>query len=824
MRGFLEQLRQVFRRLCRTSLFTTLALVTLAVGIGATTLIFSVVDGVLLKPLPYSEPGRLIGVWFSSRVINLKDLNLAPFLYFTIREQNKTLEDIGAYDGDSLSVTGTGEPEHLRGLDVTQGVLPILGVKPSLGRLFTQQDDAAGAAQTVMLSYAYWQKQFGGARSAIGRSITVDGKPREIIGVLPEGFHFLNWQDAALVLPMQWDKSKTKLGNFSDEGLARLKPGVTVEQASADLQRLIPIAIRSFPPPEGYSEKLFEDAHLKTNLHTLKQDVVGDVGNILWVLMGSIAMVLLIACANVANLLLVRVEGRRQELAIRSALGAGWRTIAGDLLLESLTLTLIGSALGLGLAFAGLRVLVALAPDLPRLHEIGINLPVLLFTLGLATLTGLLIGMIPIFKFARGQLNTGLREGSRTQSQSRERHRVRSALVVVQVALALVLLICSGLMIRTFRALEHVNPGFSDPNMLQTFRISIPPTQIPDKDRDKLIHMEQDMANRLATLPGVNSVALTSSVPMSGYNSNDLIYAQDRTYREGEIPPIRRFEWVSPGLFQTMGTPLIAGRDFTWQDNYDKRPVAIISENFAREYWGSAQNALDKRIRTGSADDWRQIIGVVRDVHKDGVEKKAPTTVYWPLMMNNFDSQKERVQRGVAFVIRTPQAGSQAFMNEVRHVIWSDDASLPLADPNTVGDYYSKSMARTSFTLVMLAIAGIMALLLGVVGIYGVISYSVTQRTREIGIRMALGAQRGAIMALFVRDGMLLTAIGAACGLVAALAAMRLMQSLIFGVSPYDPLTYAAFTLGIFVTAWVACWLPSRRAAATEPVHALRAE
>ena len=821
---FLDRPAQLLRRLARTPLFTTLALITLAIGIGATTLIFSVVDGVLLKPLPYPEPGRLIGVWFSSRVINFKDLNIAPFLYFTIRDQNKTLEDIGAYNGDSLSVTGTGEPEHVRGLDVTESVLPILGVKPALGRLFTQQDDTAGAPQTVMLSYAYWQKKFGSARSAIGQSIIVDGKSREIIGVLPQGFHFLNWDDAALVVPMQWDKSKTKLGTFSYEGLARLKPGVTMEQASADLQRLIPIAIRSFPPPEGYSEKLFEEADFKTSLHPLKQDVVGDVGNVLWVLMGSIGLVLLIACANVANLLLVRVEGRRQELAIRSALGAGWRRIAGDLLLESLTLTLIGSLLGLGLAFAGLRLLLALAPDLPRLHETGIDLPVLLFTLGLAVLTGLLIGLIPMLKFARGQLNTGLREGGRAQSQSRERHRARSALVVVQVALALVLLICSGLMIRTFRALEHVNPGFTAPNMLQTFRIWVPPTQIPDKDRDKLIHMDQDMMDRLAALPGVQSVALTSAVPMSGYNSNDLIFAQDRTYREGDIPPIRRFEWISPGFFRTMGTPLIAGRDFTWQDDYDKLPVAVVSENFAREYWGSAQNALGKRIRTGSADDWRQIVGVVGDVHEDGVEKRAPTTVYWPLMMNNFDTQKERVQRGVAFVIRTPQAGSQAFMNEVRHVVWSDDASLPLADPNTVGYYYSRSMARTSFTLVMLAIAGIMALLLGVVGIYGVISYSVTQRTREIGIRMALGAQRGVILNMFVRDGMLLTGIGAVCGLVVAFAAMRLMQSLIFGVSPYDPLTYAAFTLGIFVTAWIACWLPSRRAAATDPINALRAE
>ena len=826
MRLFVNRLRQLLRRLGRAPLFTTLTLITLAVGIGASTLIFSVLDGVLLRPLPYPQPEQLIGIWFNSRVINLQnihDLNIAPFLYFTIREQNKTLEDIGAYADDSLSVTGNGDPEHVSGLDFTEGVLPILGVKPALGRLFTAQDDTPGAALTVMLSYPYWQKNFGAAASVIGQSITVDGKSRQIVGVLPREFHFLDKDDIAMVLPMQWDRSKTKLGNFSYEGLARLKPGVSIEQASADLQRLIPISIRSFPPPQGYSQKLFEQADFRTSLRPLKQDVVGNVGKVLWVLMGSVVMVLLIACANVGNLLLVRVEGRRQELAIRSALGAGWSRIAGDLLLESVVLTLLGSLLGLGLAFAGLRLLLAMAPDLPRLREIAINLPVLLFALAVAILTGLLIGLIPVFKLAGGQLNRSLREEGRAQSQGRERHRARNTLVVVQVALALVLLICSGLMIRTFQALERVDPGFSNPNTLQTFRIYVPETQIADKDRDKLIHNDQDMMDRMAALPGVQSVALTSAVPMSGHSSNDLVYAEGRNYREGEIPPIRRFIWASPGLFRTMGTPLIAGRDFTWEENYDKLPVAIVSQNFAREYWGSARNALGKRIRTGSTDDWRQIIGVVGDVYADGVEKSAPTTVYWPLMMNNFGPEKEVVQRGVAFVIRTPQAGSQAFLTEARNVIWSGNASVPLAEPNTMGYYYKQSTARTSFTLVMLAAAAGMALLLGVIGIYGVISYSVTQRTREIGIRMALGAQRGEILNLFVREGLILTGIGIGCGLIAAFAAMRLMQSLLYGVSPYDPLTYAVITLAILATAWIASWLPSRKALAIDPMNALRA-
>jgi predicted permease len=822
---FSDQLRQVLRRLGRAPLFTAVTLFTLAVAIGANTVIFSVVDGILLKPLPYPHPEELIGVWHTAPGINIKDLNMSPSIYFIDREQNTTLQDIGVYDGDASNVTGVGQPEHVDGLDVTDGTLPLLGVKPVLGRLFTRRDDTAGAPATVLLSYAYWQRKFGGSASAIGRTLTIDGKPHEIIGVLPRGFQFLDRKNDALYMPMQWDRSKTKLGNFSYRALARLKPGVTMEQASTDMARLLPISVRSFPAPDGFSPALFEKAHFQPNLRPLKQDVVGDVGNVLWVLMGSIIMVLLVACANVANLLLVRVEGRRQELAIRSALGAGWKRITGDLLFESAVLGTLGALIGLGLAYTALRVLVAIAPTgLPRIHEIGINLPVLLFTLGLALLTSVLIGLIPVMKYAGGNSASGLREGGRALSQSRERHRARKTLVVVQVALALVLLICSGLMIRTFRAMMQISPGFTSPNTLETFRLYVPDTQIPDAQRDRLIRTDQQIQDKLASIPGVTAVSFSSGVPLDGSSNNDVLFAQDHVYGEGEIPPIRRFKRVAPGSFAVLGTPLIAGRDLTWADTYQKLPVAIISENFAKEYWHSAQNALGKRIRVASTDDWREIVGVAGDVHDDGVSQPAPATVYWPLMQDRFEGQKEYVQRGIAFEIRSPRAGSQVFMNEVQRAVWSIDPDVPLANETTVGELYTKSMARTSFTLVMLSIAGAMALLLGVVGIYGVISYSVSQRTREIGIRMALGAQRPTLTAMFVRQGLQLTGIGIACGLVVAFISMRLMSSILFHVSPVDPITYILITLGVIATAYVACYLPSRRAATVDPVHALRAE
>jgi predicted permease len=825
MAMFVDQFKQVLRRLSRAPLFTAITLITLAVGVGANTVIFSVVEAVLLKPLPYPHAEQLIGVWHKAPGIGFDELNMSPSIYFIDREQNTTFQDIGSYTGDSLDVTGAGKPEHVPGLDVTDGTLPILGAAPVLGRLFSRKDDSAGAPQTVVLSYGYWQRKFGGASSVIGRSLTVDGKPREIIGVLPKGFHFLDQPDAALFLPFQWDRNKTKLGDFSERALARLKPGVTMAQASTDMARLLPVVLRSFPPADGYSISMFEKVRLAPNLRPLKQDVVGNVGNVLWVLMGSIVLVLLVACANVANLLLVRVEGRRQELAIRSALGAGWGRIAAELLFESVILGVAGSLIGLALAYGALRLLVSMAPTgLPRVHEIGIDLPVLFFTLGLSLLTSLLIGLIPVLKYAGASANSGLREGGRAQSQSRERHRARQTLVVVQVALALVLLICSGLMIRTFRALMHVSPGFVAPDAVQIFRFYIPETQIPDTQPERAVRMDEEILNRLAAIPGVSAVSFSTAVPMDGRSSNDVVFVQDHVYGEGELPPIRRFKFISPGFFATLGTRRLAGRDLTWTDTYQKRPVAIISENFARQYWHDPNGALGKRIRVANTDDWREIVGVVQDTHDDGVDKAAPSSAYWPVMQDRFEGSKQTLQRNVAFTLRSPRAGSRSFMNEVQERVWSVNPDVPLAEVSTLGEFYTKSMARTSFTLVMLCVAGSMALLLGIVGIYGVISYSVSQRTREIGIRMALGAQRETLTAMFVRQGMRLTLIGAACGLITAFVTMRLMSSILFHVSPVDPITYATITIGVIAVAYFACYLPSRRAATVEPMHALRAE
>jgi predicted permease len=447
---------------------------------------------------------------------------------------------------------------------------------------------------------------------------------------------------------------------------------------------------------------------------------------------------------------------------------------------------------------------------------------VLLFTLLVSLLASLLFGCVPILKYAGARLTTGIREGGRGLSQSKEQHRARNTLVVVQVALALVLLICSGLMIRTFRALTKVNPGFSGPAELQSFRVTIPDTHV--KEPERIIRMEEEILHKLEGVPGVSSVSIGTRLPMDGDGWHDPILIQGRTYAEGEFPPLRLFKFVSPGFLKTVGTPLVAGREITWTDTYNKIPVAMISEGLAREYWHAPADALGKRIQVSTKDDWREIVGVVGDMHDDGVNKKPPTSVYWPLLQAHFESDDISVRRDVAFIIRSPRAGSEAFLKDVREAVWSVDPNLPLADVHTFDYFYKRSMARTSFTLIMLGVAGSMALLLGVVGIYGVIAYSVSQRTREIGIRMALGAQQPTVTGMFVRHGLLLTGVGVACGLVAAVLLMRLMSSLLFNVNPVDPITYGTVSLGLAATAWLASYLPSRRAATVDPVEALRAE
>jgi len=824
----LSDTRHALRRMRRAPAFAAAVIVTLALGIGATTATFGVIDSILIRPLAYPQAEALVGVWHTAPGLPglPPRIGLSPSMYFTYREENRSFEQFGLWSSGGASVTGVAEPEMPRALFVTYGVLDTLGIKPLLGRGFSQTDDTPGSPETVMLTYGYWQRRFGSDTSIVGRTLTIDSKPRTVIGVMPEAFRFQ--RDPELILPQRLERSTQFLGGFGYQGIARLKPGVTIEHANADVARLLGVWLNAWPPNPGIDRAVFQNARLGPTLQPLKQDVVGDISTALWVVMGTLGLLLLIACANVANLLLVRAESRQQELAIRAALGAGRGRIAREMLVESITLGVLGGTLGLGLAYAALRILVVRGPDtLPRLNEIVIDPLVLSFAFGVSLLSGVLFGVIPIVKYAGPGIATALRGIGRTFSHDRERHRARHILVVVQVALALVLLIGSGLMIRTFQHLRSVQPGFTRPEEIQILHSMIP--MAIAKEPERVMRMQHEILDKLAAIPGVTSVGFGSRAPLESFLgvAGNPIDAEDKTFAKGRVPPLRQIRRIAPGYFKTMGTRVVAGRDFSWTDLYDGRRVAIVSENLAREWWGDPRAALGKRIReVGAADPWREIVGVVENVYDDGVHVKPPEFAYWPALMDRYiwgDDNGFVVSAGM-FAIRSSRTGTEGFLAEAQQAIWSVNGRQPVFLVTTLKALYDQSMARTSFTLVMLAIAGGMGLVLGIVGIYGVIAYVVSQRIREIGIRTALGAQPAGLLRMFVRHGLRLVGIGAALGLVAAAGLTRLMSSLLFGVTALDPVTYTSVSALLIAAGVLASYLPARRAIAVDPIQALRTD
>ena len=821
--------RHALRRFRKNPAFTAAVMLTLALGIGGNTAIFGVIESVLIRPLPYPDAEALVGVWHTAPGMSAADprMNCSPSMYFTYRDENRTFQHFGVWRFGVAPITGAGEPELPRALMVTHGVLDALDVKPLLGRWFSQADDTPASAETVILTHGYWGRRFLGDSSVIGRTMIINARPHTVIGVMPESFEFSrNAREPELILPLQLERPRS-LGTFAFQGIARLRPGVTLTQANADLARMLEVWLRSWPSPRGLDSAVFLNARFAPQIQPLKQEIVGNAGTMLWVVMGTLAMVLLIACANVASLLLVDAEVRGPELAVRAALGAGWRRIAGQLLAESMTLGLLGGALGLGPAYLGLKILAARGPStLPRLNEISFDPWVLAFAFGASLLSGALAGIIPLAKYARPPA-AALRTVGRTFSQTRERHRARNTLVVVQVALALVLLVGAGLMIRTFQQLRAMQPGFTQPETIHIVRSSIPETVA--KEPARAMRMWQEILDKIAAIPGVTSVGLAGQVPLEaqlGFRNRQRLDAERPTLEGRPRNTSVEMRLIAPSFFKTMGTRIIVGRDFTWPDLYEHRHVAIVSDNLARAWWGGPRAALGQRVRETSIAPWREVVGVVEDVYDDGVHVPAPEFAYLPALMDRhlvFDN--EFVLRAATFAIRSERAGTESLLGEAREIIWSVNGRQPVfAFVNTVGQLYDQSMARTSFTLVILAIVGGMALLLGIVGIYGVIAYAVSQRTREIGLRMALGAQPATMLPVFLRQGLLLAVIGVGVGLAAAVGLTRLMSSLLFGISAVDPLTYAAVSALLMAAAVLASYVPARRAMAIDPVEALRAE
>jgi predicted permease len=801
-----QDIRYAARMFAKQPAFAAATILTLALGVAASTAIFSVVYGVVLKPLPFHEPERLVSVLHTAPAIGVSAFNHGPATYFTYRDHRRAFEDIGAWEGNEVSITGRGDPEHVDVLSVSDGTLPLLRVQPLHGRLFTKEDDSPGQPLRVILTYPYWQRRFGGAENAVGQTLSIDNAPAEIIGILPASFTFLR-QKPALLLPMQLDRANATGIEFDFQCLARLKPGVTLAQARDDLTRMIPL----LPGP-------FARLQLQQLVRPLAADVNGEIADVLWILFAAVSVVLLIACGNVANLFLIRAEGRQMELSVRTALGASRGRLARVLLTESVLLSLAGGALGVMLAQIVVGLIRRMAPaQLPRVDDIDINLTVLLFAFAISVASGVVFGLMTVMKFGRPN-PAALKEGGRASSDAPSRHRTRNVLVVAQVALALMLMVVSGLMIRTLQSLRDVDPGFRNPEQVQTFRIAIPPSLVADSRQAARIY--ERIADRVRQLPGVTSVGISSSITMDGEDNGNTIGVEEFPLPQGQNPKLRRFKAIGPGYFETMGNPMAAGRAITWTDIHQGRNVIVISEALAREYWGDPARAIGKRVRGYDSEraPWREIVGVSGDERDDGLHQPATAMVYWPLVNESYQ------RSAFAYAVRSTRVGTPSFMREIQQAVWSVDRNLPLAGVMTVDEILARSLAQTSFVMVMLSIAASVALLLGMVGIYGVITYMAAQRTREIGIRMAVGAQLSDVRALFLRHGLWLTAIGITIGIGMSLVLTRVMSALLFGVKATDPMTYVAVSAALAAVALFATHLPARRAARVDPMVALRAD
>jgi predicted permease len=830
--GFVDSvgrdLRHTLRTLPRRPSFTFAAVLTLALGIGATTAIFSVVYSVLLKPLPYPNSDELVRIRYSSATLNTNDLASTPTQYFTYRAESRTIAEIGLWGEGGETLTTDDGTERIRSLRVTHGLLQALGVQPVRGRWFTEAEHgpAAEGPDPIIASYAFAQSRYGGDTAAVGRDLTINGRPAQIVGVMPAGFRFLNMSPPfEIMVAIRLNPANEAIGGFGQQALARLKPGVTPQQASADIERMLPLWLEAWPVRQGFSvtREAIANWRITPIVRPLKDDMVGSVASALWVIMAAIGAVLVVACANIANLMLVRADARRPELAMRAALGAVPARIARELLVESLVIGAVGGALGLLLAYGGLQLLLRVGPtELPRLTEIAIHPLVLAFTVAISVATTLAVGGVTALKHAL-HVDLSAFGGVRGGSASRERSTMRNSLVVVQVALALVLVVSAVLMIRTFQALREVDLGFADPTTIQIARTWAPPQTRPPQ----FIVIQHEVLDAIAALPGVTAAGFTSALPMEGppFIQNSPISIEGRPVAPGETPPPARFKLVSPGFFAAMGTRIVAGRDVTWADIDAGGRVALVSEDFAREHWTEPAAALGKRIRTPvESDDWREVVGVVQRVKEDAPYEDAPSHVYFPAFMERAFGNDAVAAPPVAYVVRSDRAGTASLLTEIREAIWSVNRDVPIALERTMDAVYGETVARTSFALVMLAIAGSMALALGVVGIYGVIAYVVAQRTREIGIRMALGARQREVRSMFLRQGLGLSAVGVAIGLVAAFVLTRFLSSLLFGIGPTDAVCYIAAIGVILAATALATYLPARRASAIDPVETLKAE
>jgi putative ABC transport system permease protein len=794
----LQDLRYGLRMLRKHPSFSLIAIVTLALGIGANTAIFSVVNAVLLRPLPFRESDRLV-IIRETKLPQFSEFGVSPGNFLAWQKQNTVFERMVAFGRPSFNLVGVGDPEPIQGMRVTDGFFAMLGAQPHIGRDFLPEEDQPGRSNVVILSHGLWQRRFGADAKILNQTITLNSQNYTVIGVMPESFRFNG--DEAIWTPMAFaaDQAQNHSGHFLS-AVGRLKHGVTLEQANAEMVAIAGRLAAQYPDSNtGWSAKLVP--LLEFNVRSIKPALL--------VLLAAVAFVLLIACVNVANLLLVRAAGRQRELAVRAAMGAGRARIMRQLLTESLLLALLGGAAGALLAKWGMNLLLAFAPqDLPRMSDVSLDGRALGFTAAITLLTGVIFGLLPALRASRPNLQETLKEAARGSTEGGRRQLAVSALVVLEVASALVLLVGAGLLGKSFWQLLRVDPGFN-PDHALTLSVALPRTKYPEASQHAAFFRQ--LLEKVSALPGVQAAGVSNAMPLT--NAFVLPFEiEGRPPLPPDASQQTNFYAISPGYLKAMGIPLRQGRYFTERDTQDAPPVAIINETMAQRMFPN-ENPIGKRLSFGRIPDKYEIVGVVGDVKQDGLDKATPLQAYGSRIGLTFPA--------MTLVART--AGEPTTMTEaIRNAVLQIDKEQPIARVRTLAQSLSISIAQRQFSMLLLGVFAAVALALAAVGIYGVLSYAVTQRTHEIGIRLAMGAGAREVLILIVGQGMKLALVGIAVGALGALASTRLMSGLLFSVSPTDPWTFASIAALLLAVALLACWLPARRATKVDPLIALR--
>jgi putative ABC transport system permease protein len=804
MHSFWQDLRYGARMLLKNPGFTLIAIITLSLGVGANTAIFSVINGVLLSALPYPQPEQLAMVWCDNRRQGIPDDITSYPNFVDWRDRNKTFQGMAGVTSDRYNLTGTGEPEEIRGATVSINFFQLIGVNPMLGRVFTAEEEQPGRDRVVVLSHSLWRRRFGGDPGVLNKTISLSDEPYVVVGIMPPGFQFP--ENTEIWGPLAPDEGMrgARFGFFLPV-VGRLKPGVTRAQAQADLDVVANQIEKQFPDMAGYG----------VNVVPVLENTVGPIRRALMILFVAVLFVLLIACANVANLLLARATVRQREVAVRAALGAGRWRIVRQLLTESMLLAVLGGALGVLLAWWGLRLLVDLSPaNIPRLETIRLDGRVLWFALALSLVTGLIFGLAPALQTSHLKLSEALKEGARTGAGGGRAQRIRGVFIVAEVALTLALLVGAGLLVRSFWRLQNVNTGFKTDHLL-TLRVTLWGSKY--RQGAQAVSFYERLQERLAALPGVVSASATSDIMLRRLATSASFTIENRPRDPGELALELPFDRVQPNYFQTMGVQLLRGRAFTAQDSRDNPRVSIVNETFVKRYFPN-EDPVGKRFTFGGGGPnarWFTIVGVVRDTKRQGIDQPVRIESWMPLA---------QMPSGSMDVVLRTTGDPLALGNAVREAVWSLDRDLPIPSIQTMEQILSERVAQRRLNMLLLGLFATAALILAAVGIYGVMNYTVTQRTNEIGIRLALGAQSGDVIGLVLKQGMALTLVGVAIGLIATFAMTRLMTSLLFGVSATDPTTFAAIAALLIGVALLASWIPARRATKVDPIVALRYE